>query len=366
MNAQQEEHYTVDERMMRRALQLAEFGRGRVSPNPMVGCVITFNDRIIGEGWHRNYGEAHAEVRAVEDAIEKGNEALLSAATVYVTLEPCSHFGKTPPCVDLLLARSVKRVVIGNVDSNPLVAGKGIAKLQAAGIEVRSGVLQEQGRFLNRRFFTFMEQRRPYVILKWAETADGFMAPADRTPLAISGSLSKVRVHQWRSEEDAILVGTGTALADNPRLNVREWEGESPVRVLIDRELQVPFSSFIYDRSQPTLVFNYRKESEETATGILRYSSGPFEPRFEKLEPSAVEIEQLLKRLVHYKIQSVIVEGGAKVLNAFISTGQWDEIRRCQSRLRLGEGVKAPAFYGTLTGISELESDVWSFYKKEN
>ncbi|HET9131456.1 MAG TPA: bifunctional diaminohydroxyphosphoribosylaminopyrimidine deaminase/5-amino-6-(5-phosphoribosylamino)uracil reductase RibD, partial [Terriglobia bacterium] len=217
----------MDEQLMRRCFDLALKGIGSVSPNPLVGCVITHNDEIIGEGWHKKYGGPHAEVNAIASVAD---QSLLPSATVYVNLEPCSHHGKTPPCADMLVAHRVKKVVISNVDSNELVAGKGIEKLRNAGIEVVTSILESEGRDLNRRFFTFMEQRRPYIILKWAQTTDGFMSRGSYDPSRISNELTQQLVHRWRSEEDAFLVGTQTAAVDNPKLNVREWTGRNPVR----------------------------------------------------------------------------------------------------------------------------------------
>ncbi|HEY1053815.1 MAG TPA: bifunctional diaminohydroxyphosphoribosylaminopyrimidine deaminase/5-amino-6-(5-phosphoribosylamino)uracil reductase RibD, partial [Emticicia sp.] len=227
----------MEEKYMLRALQLAEIGRGQVSPNPMVGCVIVHNHEIIGEGWHQKYGSWHAEVNAVNSVQDPSK---LTQSTVYVTLEPCSHFGKTPPCADLLVKHQVKKVIICNDDPNPLVAGKGIAKLRAAGIEVEQGLLAEKGRALNARFFTYVEKQRPYIILKWAETADGFIAGENYDPVKISNALSHKLAHKWRSEEDAIMVGTNTARYDNPKLNAREWQGtKNPVRIVLDKRLQL-------------------------------------------------------------------------------------------------------------------------------
>jgi diaminohydroxyphosphoribosylaminopyrimidine deaminase/5-amino-6-(5-phosphoribosylamino)uracil reductase len=347
---------------MQRALQLAEYGRGSVSPNPMVGCVITHNDNIIGEGWHRQYGGPHAEVRAVEDVEKGGNAALLPEATVYVTLEPCSHTGKTPPCADLLINKSVKRVVICNTDPNPLVAGSGIQKLINAGIEVCQDVLAEEGLELNKRFFLAINKNRPCIILKWAETADGFLGSANGAPVAISGALSNMRVHKWRSEEDAILVGFNTALVDNPRLNVRNWEGRNPVRIVLDRNGILPQTHHFFDKSQPTLVASYTKETEVPAYP-QRYEE-TFEPGFVKLNPGDDEIEQLLGGLVKRKIHSVFVEGGPAVINSFLKSGFWDEIRRCQSSKMLGEGIKAPAPCGILTRSEKVQEDLWTFYKR--
>jgi diaminohydroxyphosphoribosylaminopyrimidine deaminase/5-amino-6-(5-phosphoribosylamino)uracil reductase len=345
---------------MSRALQLAGNGRGHVSPNPMVGCVIVHGDRIIGEGWHRRYGGPHAEVWAIDDAEMKGNGHLLPEATVYVTLEPCSHTGKTPPCADLIVRKKLKRVVICNNDPNPLVSGRGIARMEAAGVQVESGLLASEGLELNRRFFTAMVEKRPYVILKWAETADGFLGPEQGGAMQISGRLSSMRVHQWRTEEDAILVGYKTALVDNPRLNVRNWAGIDPVRIVLDRHLQLPAHLNLFSQIQPTIVVNYITDSVKPDSPE-RYNV-PGEVAYLKVEPGADELDQMLKALLARGIQSVFVEGGAAVINAFFQTGLWDEIRRCQGSAVLGNGVKAPLAQGILHSSEKVEQDLWTFY----
>jgi len=350
-----------DIQWMRRALHLAEYGRGSVSPNPMVGCVIVHQDKIIGEGWHRQYGGPHAEVRAVEDAERRDNGRFLSESTVYVTLEPCSHTGKTPPCADLLIRKNVKRVVICNGDPNPLVSGNGIRKLQDAGIGVETGLLSDEGYELNKRFFNAFKNNRPYVILKWAETADGFLGTANGSPVAISGTFSNMRVHKWRSEEDGILVGFNTALVDNPRLNVRKWEGRDPVRVILDRNLILPETLHVFDNQQPTVIVNYRQESA-LPVSPERYADA-LETAYVKVNPARDEIMQLLVKLNQRKIQSVFVEGGPAVLASFIKSGLWDEIRRCQSTKILGEGIKAPAPAGILTGSEKIQEDLWTYYR---
>lgn len=352
----------TDEQYMQRALQLAEYGRGSVSPNPMVGCVLVADGRIIGEGWHRNYGGPHAEVQAVRDAMGRGHQAHLPSATAYVTLEPCSHYGKTPPCAALLIDKQIKRVVVANDDPNPLVAGRGLALLREAGMAVESGLLDALGKELNRRFFTFFEQKRPYIILKWAESADGFIAAAGGTPVPISNGYSTQRVHQWRSEEDAILVGRQTALSDNPSLNVRHWSGHDPVRVVLDRHLALPQSLRIFDKSQPTILYNYLKQTEIPAAPE-RYSPTS-EVAFTQIKQGDDEIAQVLSDLHTRKIQSVLVEGGTTILEAFIKSNLWDEIRRCQSPTRLGNGIKAPLVAGTLVGSENIHGDLWSFYQR--
>ena len=330
----------MDIQWMQRALQLAEYGRGSVSPNPMVGCVIVHNDEIIGEGWHRNYGGPHAEVRAVEDVEKRNNGHLFSEATAYVTLEPCSHTGKTPPCADLLVSKGIKKVVVCNGDPNPLVSGRGIRRLEDAGIEVVQGILSEQGEKLNKRFFKSFREKRPYIILKWAETADGFIAEENGKSVQISGEFSGVNVHKWRSEEDAILVGYNTALNDNPTLNVRHWEGRNPIRVVLDRNLRLPKTLNLFDNSQKTFVVNYIEET------VVESSSGRYSEQgntsYIQINPGEKEIGQLLKELFTRGIQSVLVEGGAKVLGSFLQTGLWDEIRRCHSLKRICSGIKAP------------------------
>jgi diaminohydroxyphosphoribosylaminopyrimidine deaminase / 5-amino-6-(5-phosphoribosylamino)uracil reductase len=314
---------------MQRALQLAEIGRGSVSPNPMVGCVIVHNGLIIGEGWHQKYGDWHAEVNAVESVVDK---TLLQEATVYVTLEPCSHFGKTPPCADLLVKHQVKKVVICNFDPNPLVAGKGIKKLQDAGIEVVTGVLEENGRKLNARFFTVIEKKRPYIILKWAETADGFIAGENFEQVKISNALSHKLSHKWRSEEDAIMVGTNTALYDNPQLNVRNWTGRNPIRIVIDRNNRLPKNLHLFDDSVKTIILK-----------------------------NQLQLDELQKA----KIQSVIVEGGTKLLQSFIDENIFDEIRIFRSKKQLHKGILAPFLPKNINIVEKqnLQDDELLIYK---
>jgi diaminohydroxyphosphoribosylaminopyrimidine deaminase/5-amino-6-(5-phosphoribosylamino)uracil reductase len=351
----------TDNQWMERALQLAEYGRGQVSPNPMVGCVIVYDGQIIGEGWHRAYGGPHAEVRAIEDADEKGNSHLLPQATAYVTLEPCSHTGKTPPCADLLVCRQLKKVVICNTDPNPLVAGRGIRRLRDAGIEVECDILKTRWLELNKRFFTAMTRQRPYVILKWAETADGYLGYEAGSPVQISGPLSNMRVHQWRTEEDSIMVGFKTAFMDNPRLNVRHWAGRNPVRVVTDRNLQLPMHLHLFDNLQSTIVVNYERETQ-LPSDPERYAAPS--TAYMKIEGAKDEIAQLLQGLHRRKIHSVLVEGGATVINGFLDSGLWDEIRRCQGKLTIGQGVPAPAPRGTYRGSEQIGDDLWTFYNK--
>lgn len=338
-----------DEHYMLRCLELARMGMGSVSPNPLVGCVIVKDRKIIGEGWHRKYGSAHAEVNAVNSVADKDQ---LIGSTVYVNLEPCSHVGKTPPCSDLLIAHKVGKVVIANTDTNTLVAGKGIEKLKAAGIEVVQGVREEQGRVLNKRFFTFHEKQRPYIILKWAQTLDGFVARSNYESKWISNELSRQVVHKWRSEEDAVLVGTKTAAHDNPVLTVRNWSGRNPVRIVIDRFLRLPDKLSLFDGSVKTICYNVLKHEEHANLLLIRLPETNF-------------LEALLEHLVSIGIQSVIVEGGSTTLSLFIQAGLWDEARVFTSTRQFYSGIAAPTFTGTLIAEEKIESDTLRIYSPD-
>jgi diaminohydroxyphosphoribosylaminopyrimidine deaminase / 5-amino-6-(5-phosphoribosylamino)uracil reductase len=338
---------TPDELYMQRALELAKLGKGNVSPNPLVGCVIVHDDKIIGEGWHQKYGEAHAEVNAIRSVNDTG---LLNRSTVYVNLEPCSHTGKTPPCADLLIQSSVKKVVIANEDSNPLVEGKGIKKLKEAGIEVITGVLEKQGRELNQRFFTFIESERPYVILKWAQTADGFIARENYESRWISNEFSRQLVHRWRSEEDAVLIGTKTAAHDNPHLSVRDWSGRNPIRIVIDRFLRLPKTLHLFDKSQKTICYNLLKHEEHDSLIYIRLDEADF-------------LDHLIHDLFKRKIQSILVEGGALTLNLFIQSGMWDEARIFSSTRSFGLGIEAPVLKGNLMAEESVFDDTLKIYR---
>ncbi len=326
---------------MRRALNLAQAGLGSVSPNPLVGCVIVANGRAIGEGWHERFGEAHAEVNAINSV---KNPEHLAGSTVYVNLEPCAHHGKTPPCADLLVAKKVKRVVIANGDPNPLVAGKGIGKLRAGGIEVTTGVLTKEGRQLNRRFFSQMEQGLPFVILKWAESADGYFAPLVPERKWISNELSRQRVHQWRAEEDAVLVGTRTALVDNPKLTVRDWKGRNPLRLVIDRNLSLPKTLHLFDQTQPTVCYNQMRDEKRENLELVKLGADSF-------------LKSLLEDLQKRNIGSVMVEGGAKTLNAFLESGLWHELRVFKSKEAMGAGLAAPIARGEVVSEDYSSGD---------
>lgn len=311
---------------MQRALELAALGRGSVSPNPMVGCVIVHDDIIIGEGYHRQYGGAHAEPNAIAEVSEPG---LLKSAVAYVTLEPCSHQGKTAPCAQLLVANQIKKVVIAVQDPNPLVSGKGIKILEDGGAEVVVGVLEKQATALNKRFFTQIKKKRPYIMLKWAQTQDGYLARADYDSKWISNPYSRQLVHRWRAEEDAIMVGTKTAYYDNPKLNVRDWTGRDPVRIVIDQRLTLDDKMFLFDGSQPTICYNLLRNEETENLSFVKLKK-------------KFGIRDILDDLYDRKIQSLIVEGGNFLLQKFITEGIWDEARVFIGKAEFGAGIPAP------------------------
>lgn len=338
---------SLDEMYMRRAIELAQKGLGSVSPNPMVGCVIVHGDTVIGEGYHQQYGGPHAEPNAVA-AVK--NQDLLTESTVYVTLEPCAHWGKTPPCANLLVEKKVKKVIVGALDTNPLVAGKGIEILRAAGIEVVSGILEQEVRFQNRRFFCFMEKKRPYIILKWAQTADGFIARKNFDSKWISNSLSRQLVHRWRAEEDGIMVATNTARYDDPQLNVRDWAGRNPTRIVLDKHRALDQKLNLFDQSQATICY-----------------TGDYSEKRENLEFVALgekfDLGAILKDLYGRRIQSIIVEGGAKLLQSFIDQNLWDEARVFRSDTLFGEGIEAPQFSGRILEKNQMTGNEVTIFK---
>lgn len=329
---------------MKRCLELAALGLGKVAPNPLVGAVLVYDNRIIGEGYHQQYGQAHAEVNCIA-SVKEQDRPFISDATIYVNLEPCSHFGKTPPCADLLIQHQIKRIVVGSLDPNPLVAGKGIEKLQDAGATVIVGVLKEQSDFLNRRFFTYHTQNRPYVILKWAQTADGFMAPAEQKEYWLTNEESVQLVHKWRSEEPAIMVGTNTVLKDNPQLTVRHWTGKNPTRVTIDKGLKLPLSASIFDESAETIIFN---SLESVSRHHLHYV---------KIDFNKDILPQILKELFVRKFQSVIIEGGEVLLQSLIESNLWDEARIFTTEHVFENGLKAPLVQGELKSVTFIKKD---------
>jgi len=322
----------IHEKYIKRCIELAQNGLGTTYPNPMVGSVIVYDGQIIGEGWHKKAGEPHAEVNAVNSVKDK---SLLKKATIYVSLEPCSHFGKTPPCCDLIIANEIPNVVVGTVDPNEKVAGKGILKLIEAGANVTVGVLDQECNELNKRFFTFHNKKRPYIILKWAESQDGFLAPEksinqDRKPIWITNQYSRQLVHKWRTEEQAILVGTQTVIDDNPKLNARDWDGNNPTRIVIDQNNRIDANSFIFDDTVKTIVFSKTSKSSTEKT------------QFEVIDFDKNIIPHILDILYQNQIQSVIIEGGRQTLQSFIDENLWDEARIFIGKISFEKGTKAP------------------------
>lgn len=338
---------------MQRCLDLALLGIGEVAPNPMVGCVVVREGKIIGEGYHRKYGGPHAEVNAIR-SVE--NPDLLKESTLYVSLEPCAHFGKTPPCSDLIIESRIPHVVIGTVDPFAKVAGKGIEKMRAAGIEVEIGVLEKECRELNRRFFTFHEKKRPYVLLKWAQTLDGFI-DTDRTetqhPSWITNALSKRLVHKQRSEESGILIGTNTAEYDNPALTVREWTGNQPIRMVIDRMQRLNLNLTIFDQKALTWVFT---GAECKDTENIKYIALNFDQDI---------LPQIITELYNRNILSVIIEGGSILLDGFLSHGLWDEAYVYTGNQFFGKGVPAPNISGEVVAFEQLDECKLHVFRRE-
>jgi diaminohydroxyphosphoribosylaminopyrimidine deaminase / 5-amino-6-(5-phosphoribosylamino)uracil reductase len=340
---------TSDELYMQRTFDLADLGRGKVSPNPLVGCVIVKDGKIIGEGYHRKYGEAHAEVNAINSVANKED---LKDAILYVNLEPCAHHGHTPPCADLIVQYPFRKVVICNTDPNPLVEGKGIEKIKKAGIQVVTGVLEFSGLQFNRRFFTFITQKRPYIILKWAETSDGFIAKEDFNSKWISNEYSRKIAHKWRAEEDAVMIGKNTASYDNPKLNVRDWSGEDPIRIVLDKNLQLPETLDIFDPSKRTLCYNFIRQKK---TDQLEYV---------KIDPAKKVVESVLADLCQRKVQSLIVEGGTQLFQSFIDMNAWDEVRAFKCEKEFKTGIKRPEFYGKFINSDDMMGDKLFTYRR--
>lgn len=334
------------EQYIARCIELAKNGFGTTYPNPMVGSVIVYNGEIIGEGWHQKAGEPHAEVNAIHSV---KNPSLLDKATIYVSLEPCNHFGKTPPCCDLIIKNKIPNVVIGTVDSNIKVAGNGIKRLQEAGINVVVGVLEKECYELNRRFFTFHEKKRPYIILKWAQTQDSFIAPIEKEelkPVWITNVQSRQLVHKWRTEEQAILVGTQTVIDDNPQLNARDWEGNNPIRIVIDQRNRIPKTAHVWDNKIKTIVFSNENSKPSSANTIV-----------EVIDFQQNIAPQIVEKLYQHQIQSVIIEGGAQTLQTFIDATLWDEARIFIGNSTFGTGKKAPILYTTLSTKEKIGTD---------
>ena len=314
---------------MNRCLELAQRAKGHTAPNPMVGAVLVYNGRIIGEGWHHFYGADHAEVNCLKNVAD-ADKHLIPESTMYVNLEPCAHYGITPPCAVRLVEEKVKKVIIANTDPFEKVSGMGINILKEGGVAVETGVLEKEGLWVNRRFFCFHQQKRPYIILKWAQTKDGFIAPADKSRFQITGDAAQRLVHKWRTEEAAIMAGTTTALNDDPRLTARLWQGKQPLRIVLDKKLQLPRTHHIFDDAAATWIINEQHESPDSNV------------HFVKLIFDDTLLTQLLHRLYDNRVLSVIIEGGAVLLNSFISKGLWDEARIFTGSVSLQNGISAP------------------------
>ena len=345
----------IHEKYIKRCIELARNGLGSTYPNPIVGSLIVHKGKIIGEGWHRKAGEAHAEVNAINSVKD---ENLLKKSTIYVSLEPCSHFGKTPPCSDLIIARGIKNVVIGTMDPFAKVAGRGIKKLMDVGCKVKVGILEEECFELNKRFFSFHKKKRPYIILKWAQTQDGFIAPESRDekrPVWITNKYSGQLVHKWRSEETAILVGTKTAIEDNPMLNVRKWTGNNPVRLVIDRDLKISKTAPIFDKKQKTIILCEKKPSVSEDSKLI----------YEEIDFSENISKSICDVLYKHELQSLIVEGGSNLLQQFIDKELWDEARVFTGNTSFSQGIKAPDLKGRLTQERKIQTDNLKIYRND-
>lgn len=332
---------------MQRCLDLANMGRGNTGTNPMVGAVIVYDGKIIGEGYHKKYGELHAEANAINSVKDK---SLLNKSTLYVNLEPCSHLGKTPPCSELIIKNNIPRVIIGSIDPNSIVSGKGLKKLNNSGIKVITGILEDKSIELNKRFFIYYKKKRPYIILKWAQTIDGYI-DIDRKnkqpPHAtwISNKISRMLVHKWRAEENAILVGTNTALFDNPQLNIRFWYGNNPTRIVLDRTLRLPSNLNVFDKTLNTIVFTEKKEQSD---GKTEYININFNKNI---------LEEILDILFQKGIQSVLVEGGRMLLESFIEKQIWDEARVIIGNKEFKAGTRAPVIPAEPKQVTYLAND---------
>ncbi|MEO8720306.1 MAG: bifunctional diaminohydroxyphosphoribosylaminopyrimidine deaminase/5-amino-6-(5-phosphoribosylamino)uracil reductase RibD [Ginsengibacter sp.] len=341
-----------DEKYMNRCLQLAKMGAGMVAPNPMVGAVLVYENKIISEGYHQKFGEAHAEVNCINNTDEK-DKSLIEKSTLYVSLEPCAHHGKTPPCTNLIIKKKIKKVVVGCQDSYKEVDGKGIQKLRSAGIEVVTGILETECKELNKRFFTFHQKQRPFVILKWAQSADGKIGSAGNERILISNDYSNCLVHKWRSEEAAVLVGTNTVLKDNPSLTTRFWEGKNPLRIIIDKKLKVPSTWNIFNDAAKTIVFNSMKDSLQSNIQFIKIKTKDL-------------LKEMLYSIYENNIQSILVEGGAKMLQSLIDADLWDEARVITNeKMIIGNGINAPKMKNfSSTNWENYFGDIIHYYKK--
>ena len=354
---------TFEELYMHRCLELAQLGAISVAPNPMVGAVLVYENKIIGEGYHQKYGEAHAEPNCIA-SVKEEDEHLIRQSALFVSLEPCAHFGKTPPCVDLIIQKKIPRVIVGCRDPFVEVNGKGIEKLKAAGIEVELGILEDECKELNKRFFTFHTQHRPYVILKWAQTLDSKIANEDYSRVLISGEATNRLVHKWRSEEMAIAIGTNTALFDDPELTTRLAPGKNPVRIVVDTDLRLPKSLKLFNSKTPTIVFN-TKEHNLPLENISVRELKETEVGYYQVTEDVNLVHQMINALYKMNIQSVLIEGGSYLLQSFIDDGVWDEARIITNeQLSIGAGLPAPILKDSLLQNSEqLFPDVIRTYK---
>ena len=338
---------------IKRCFDLAQLAKGNTAPNPMVGAVLAHNDRVIGEGWHKEYGKAHAEVNCINSVAET-DKYLIPESTMYVNLEPCAHYGKTPPCALRIVEEKIKAIVLSNTDPYEKVSGRGIDILHQNNVTVTTRILEKEGLWLNRRFFCFHQQKRPYIILKWAQTKEGFFAPPDRSRFQISNKHSQSLSHKWRTEEAAIIVGYNTALYDNPQLTARQWTGKQPLRIVFDRNLQLPQTHHIFKPGSPTWVINQQKEERD---GHLHYVQLDFD---EKL------LNRLMQQLYNANIISVIVEGGAALLDNLIDHGLWDEARIFTAPSSLENGIAAPILGNADNAFeTELDGDRLNIYTKK-
>ncbi|MBC7425985.1 MAG: bifunctional diaminohydroxyphosphoribosylaminopyrimidine deaminase/5-amino-6-(5-phosphoribosylamino)uracil reductase RibD [Bacteroidia bacterium] len=340
----------VNEPFIKRCLILAQKGLGMTAPNPLVGCVIVHNNTIIGEGWHQEYGKPHAEVNAIENVEKKYGSAILKKCKLYVSLEPCVHYGKTPPCANLIIKKQIPEVIVGCRDSFSLVDGKGIQLLKEAGIKVTEGILEKECQFINRRFFGFHENKRPYIILKWAETSDGYIG-STKSKIQISSNAASVLLHKWRTEESAFIVGTNTIINDNPSLTSRLWKGRNPIRIGIDIKLRANNNSEIYNGKADTIIFTALSIKDNCA-----------KVKFIKINESE-DVSELLTKLYENNIQSVVVEGGRQLLESFIKHGLWDEARIFKSvHTNKGADIKAPQFNFEATSSVNLGNDQLDYF----
>ncbi|MFC4263756.1 bifunctional diaminohydroxyphosphoribosylaminopyrimidine deaminase/5-amino-6-(5-phosphoribosylamino)uracil reductase RibD [Ferruginibacter yonginensis] len=340
---------------MQRCIQLALKGAGYVAPNPMVGAVLVYNDTIIGEGYHQQFGQAHAEVNCI-NAVPEQLQHLISSSILYVSLEPCAHYGKTPPCVDLILQRQIKKVVVGCTDSFEKVNGAGIQKLQAAGVAVVVGVLESACVTLNKRFFTFHQKKRPFVLLKWAQSNDGFIAGDGGIPIHISNEYSNRLVHQLRATEAAILVGSTTVINDNPQLNTRKWIGKHPTRLIIDPQLKIGNDAHIYDGTTPTIIFNKIKNDYQLNV------------QWVKVDADQNYMDSVFTFCYQQQLNSIIIEGGSKTLQSFIDAGMWDEaIVITNTHLQIHRGITSPILKNhQLVNIQTIQTDNICYYSNLN